>query len=301
MDDLDELDETDTWDRPRRRPGRAPVRTGDRAGEVVEMVGKRVRVRDAAGVEGVWPVRTRVVIGDRVRMDAESVVAVEPRVSTLERSGEGGSQVVCANATLLAIVASATEPPFRPGLVDRLLVAGQAGGMDVALVLNKCDLGMPEEVLAWLALYEDLGYPVFLVSAAQGKGLEPLRELLAKHTTVLVGHSGVGKSSLTNTLVPESARSVGELDAWGRGRHTTISGRIVPLAGGGRLVDLPGIREFGVGHVPRTELRRHFPELAELRCRYRACVHDGEEGCVAEDAITEERLESYRKLLGELI
>jgi ribosome biogenesis GTPase len=298
VDDHDEIE----WDRPRRRSrSPAPALTGHRDGEVVEMVGKRVCVRLEDGTDAVWPVRTRVVIGDRVRLDDESVVEVLPRKTTLERSTDRGIQVVCANASLVVIVSSATDPPFRPGLVDRLLVAAEAGGHEVALVLNKCDLGMPEEVLAWMALYEDLGYPIFLVSATQEKGLEGLRALMARHTTVLVGHSGVGKTSLSNTLLPDHAREVGELDAWGRGRHTTISARSFDLPGCGRLVDLPGVREFGVGHVPRIELQRYFPELVGLGCKYRGCLHDGEDGCVAEEHITEERLDSYRKLLGELL
>lgn len=300
---MDDHDESAAWQSFRRRPraaAAAPLR-GHRGGEVVEMVGKRVRVRLEDGSEAVWPVRAKVVIGDRVKLDAESVVEVLPRATTLERSTDRGVQVVCANATLLVVVSSATDPPFRPGLVDRLIVAGEAGGQQVALVLNKCDLGMPEEVLAWMALYEDLGYPIFLVSAALGKGLDELRALMAQHTTVLVGHSGVGKTSLTNTLLPGMERSVGELDAWGRGRHTTIAARMFDLPGGGRIIDLPGVREFGVGHVTKAELAGFFPELVGLRCKYRGCLHDGEDGCVAEEHITEERLDSYRKLLGEVI
>jgi ribosome biogenesis GTPase len=209
--------------------------------------------------------------------------------------------VLCANATLLVSVNAASHPPFRTGLLDRLLVAASAAGLEAAIVLNKCDEGMEEHDLETLARYEALGYPIFLVSAAQDKGFDPLRELLSRHTSVLVGHSGVGKTSMLRVLVPGNARPVGELDPWGRGRHTTTGGVMLDLPGGGRIVDVPGVREFGLEHVDRVELRQHFPELRALRCRYRDCLHAGEAGCVAEEEVAEDRLESYRKLLEELV
>ena len=156
-------------------------------------------------------------------------------------------------------------------------------------------------MLEKLARYEALGHPIFLVSAVQRKGFEPLAELLSKHTSVLVGHSGVGKTSMLRVLVPGVTRDVGALDPWGRGRHTTTGACLFDLPGGGRVIDLPGFREFGVDHIERTELRRHFPELADLRCKYRTCLHNGEEGCVAEENCEKDRLESYRKLLTELV
>lgn len=261
------------------------------------MVGRRVRVRDL----GVLPVRgAQVVVGDRVIVEGGVVTGHEPRDTELLRGG-GRTRVVCANASLLVSVNATSDPPFRAGLVDRLLVAASAGGMAAAIVLNKCDAGMPSEVLEKLARYEALGYPVFLVSAAQGKGFEPLVALLRSHTSVLVGHSGVGKTSILKVLVPGVERAVGELDPWGRGRHTTTGGILFDLPGGGRIIDVPGVREFGVDHVERRELRLHFPELAEAPCKFRDCLHLGEDGCVAEDLCEEDRLESYRKLLEELV
>lgn len=264
------------------------------------MVGKRVRVRFPAGEDLVLPVKERVVVADTVRVEGGYVVEYAPRSTELLRGG-GRTRVMCANASLLVAVSATHDPPFRPGLVDRLLVAASAARMDAALVLNKCDQGMPSEVLEKLARYEALGYPIFLVSAAQQKGFEPLRELLAQHTSVLVGHSGVGKTSIMQVLVPGVTRAVGELDAWGRGRHTTTGATLFDVPGGGRLIDVPGIREFGVDHIDKTELRRHFPELAAAPCKYRSCLHMGEEGCVAEEFCEEDRLESYQKLMEELV
>ncbi len=265
------------------------------------MVGKRVRVRfsDDAST-AVLPVRAQVVIGDRVTVEEGVVAAFDPRDTELLRGG-ARTRTVCANATLLVSVNAASTPPFRAGLVDRLLVAASAGRMEAALVLNKCDEGMEEADLEALARYEALGFPIFLVSAAHQKGFEPLVELLSQHTSVLVGHSGVGKSSMLRVLVPGVQRPIGELDAWGRGRHTTTGAAMYDLPGGGRVIDLPGVREFGVDHLDRTELRLHFPELATLQCRYRSCLHMGEDGCRAEEVASEDRLESYQKLMEELV
>ncbi len=272
--------------------------------EAVERVGRWVRVRDDRGVEAVLPTRgAHVVVADRVRVAEGLVVETAPRRTVLERTGEtAGVRIVASNADQMLIVAAASDPPFRPGLVDRMLVAAAYGGMTPLLVLNKCDAGMPEEVLEWLARYEALGCPVALVSAQTGQGVDELAALLVGKTSVLLGHSGVGKSTLVARLIPGAVALTGELDAWGRGRHTTTSARMYNLAGGGRVIDVPGIREFGVGQVPRTELRRYFPELLDLPCKFRDCLHLGDEGCVAEAAVTwPERLESYRKLVEECL
>lgn len=268
--------------------------------EVVEMVGKWVRLRYDDGHSARHKVKAEVVVGDRVWLEDDVVVGFAPRRTELRRGGNSGVRVVCANADLLVLVTATQEPPFRPGLVDRMLVAASAGGMEAAIVLNKCDTGMPSEVLDRVARYEALGYPCFLVSAAQKKGLDPLVAALTGRTSVLAGHSGVGKSSLLRALVPGTEREVAQLDEWGRGRHTTTAACRFDLPGGGHVVDLPGIREYGVEFVLKEELRTHFPELAKLHCRYADCLHDGEDGCLADEEIEEGRLDSYRKLLEEL-
>ena len=291
-------------------PGRK--RRGDRKSatgqgewlEVVERVGRWVRVRNARGEFRVLPTRgAHVVVADRVRLDEDVVVETAPRRTSLERTGEtAGTRMVVSNVDQLVIVTASTDPPFRPGLVDRMVVAALAGGLEPMIVLNKCDTGMPEEVLEWLARYEALGYPVFLVSASDGRGVAELRAALVSRSSVLLGHSGVGKSTLVSALVPGAVALTGELDAWGRGRHTTTSARAYDLPEGGFIVDVPGIREFGVGHIPRAALRTYFPELVGLECRYRDCLHTGEDGCVADDELNWiERLESYRKLLEDCI
>jgi ribosome biogenesis GTPase / thiamine phosphate phosphatase len=286
----------------RRRRSRRPAGSGPPTAVVVEMVGKWVRVRHADGATTRHKVRAPVVVGDEIAIEDDEVVGFAPRRTELRRGGNSGIRVVCANADVLVIVTASTDPPFRPGLVDRMLVAASAGEMDAAIVLNKCDLGMPEEVLERIARYEALDVPCFLLSAAQDKGIEALREHLAGQVSVLAGHSGVGKSTLLRALIPGVQRDTGTLDEWGRGRHTTTGACAFELPGGGAVVDLPGVREYGIEFVLREELRTHFPELAELPCKYADCVHLGEDGCVADELVVDEdRLASYRKLLDELV
>lgn len=293
---------------PRRRPRTREPEQRPPVATVVEMVGKWVRIRYDADAHGHCAdarlrVRAEVVAGDRVWVEREGsfdvVAGHAPRRTELRRSGNSGVRVVCANADVLAIVSAAQDPPFRAGLVDRMLVAASAAGMKAAIVLNKCDMGMEEEVLERLAWYEHLGTPVYLLSALQGRNLEEFRASLAGRTTVLAGHSGVGKSSLLRALVPGVDRPAGALDDWGRGKHTTTGACAFDVPTGGVLVDLPGVREYGVGFVLREELRTHFPELRDLPCAYADCAHDGEDGCVADEVCDAQRIESYRKLLEE--
>lgn len=214
------------------RGGQARITASALRGEVIAMVGKQVLVALPGGETRTLQVRTRVVAGDLVVVQGERVAAVEPRRTELERTGESGTRTLCANATLAIAVSSAGDPPFRAALLDRMLVAAEAAGMAAAIVLNKCDLGMDDAVLEDLARYEAIGYPVFLVSAAQGKGVPELAAFMRAHTSALIGHSGVGKSTLAMSLAPGLSLEVGGLDAWGRGRHTTIGGRVIPLPGG---------------------------------------------------------------------
>ena len=192
-----------------RRPGRArapdaPV-DGAALPEVVEMVGKWVRAAWPDGHDVRVKVKDQVVCGDRVVIEDDLVVAHAPRRTELRRGGNSGIRVVCANADVLLIVTATQDPPFRTGLVDRMLVAASAAGMEAAIVLNKCDSGMPEEVLDSIARYEALGVPAFLVSAALGKGFEPLQAALVGKTGVLAGHSGVAEGVAVREVVADVA------------------------------------------------------------------------------------------------
>jgi ribosome biogenesis GTPase / thiamine phosphate phosphatase len=189
---------------------------------------------------------------------------------------------------------------------DRVLVAASVGHLEPTLCINKLDLvedrGVVEEVAA---RYERLGVPVHATSVVTGEGIDGLRELLARAWTAFTGHSGVGKSSLFNLLVPDVDQVVAEIGRFG-GRHTTVAARAVPVPGlDAWLVDTPGVRSFGLGTLAPEELQAHFPELARLACGLDDCVHDGEPDCglpaaVAAGDVHPARLDSYRRLLAAL-
>ncbi|MGH3829700.1 MAG: ribosome small subunit-dependent GTPase A [Pseudonocardiaceae bacterium] len=227
--------------------------------------------------------RTPVVVGDRVGLVGEvsgapdglaRIVRVEERSSVLRRTADDSDpyeRIVVANAEQLLIVASLADPPPRTGLIDRCLVAGYAGGLQPALCLTKRDLASPEAVLE---RYAALELPVLLT--APDLGLDAVVAQLAGRVSVLVGHSGVGKSTLVNRLVPDALRATGVVSAVGKGRHTSSSAVALPLPGGGWVVDTPGIRSFGLAHVRPDDVVRAFGDLAQAieNCP-RGCTHLG--------------------------
>jgi ribosome biogenesis GTPase / thiamine phosphate phosphatase len=254
-----------------------------------------------------------LAVGDQVQFDAEKGVLVDvlPRRTQLARLrsfGKPRPQVIAANADRLAIVTSVASPPFRSGAVDRFLLAAHAGGLEAILVVNKLDLlpeggALPDEICAYDGIV-----PLFAVSAATGAGVAALREALASSTTVLAGHSGVGKSSLVNALEPELRLETGEVSAkWDRGRHTTARAVYLRLPGGAVVIDTPGVREIGTGPVDPDLLGLVYPDIALLAagCRFRDCRHRTEPGCVVRAAVEAGRLRaarlaSYGRLVDEL-
>jgi ribosome biogenesis GTPase len=325
-----------------------PARPARRASSTVslgpepEVVGTVVEVRsadalvahDGAVLRATFPAtamiseqstRRPLAVGDRVRLqptdgDQARIVAALPRRSALTRdvydpSRKGAvhtSQVLAANIDQVIVVCSPAEPPFRPRLVDRYLVAASRDALPAIVCLNKEDLGVPEEVERYLVGYFRLGVPVVRASALTGAGLVELKERMAGKASLLTGHSGVGKSSLLNGLEPGIHLRIGEVSrtaaGQGKGRHTTSVARLIPLSTPDTFViDTPGIRAFGIRGVEARELARHFADIAALarRCAYGDCLHRGEPGCAVavraqHDDFLGERLTSYRGMLEEL-
>lgn len=262
--------------------------------------------------------RGGIVVGDRVSLAGDvsgqpgtmaRVVRVQPRSSVLRRSAEDddpAERVIVANASQLGIVTALANPPPRPRLIDRFLVAAYDAGLDPLLCLTKADLAPPDELLS---AYEPLGIRSVVLSRPAGGQLAgqlaELRELLGGRISVLVGHSGVGKSTLVNTLVPEADRAVGSVSpVTGRGRHTTSAAVALPLPGGGWIIDTPGLRSFGLGHISADRVVSAFPEFADAiaACMPR-CSHL-EQGCGLDEWVAEHggqaeaaRLDSLRRLL----
>jgi ribosome biogenesis GTPase / thiamine phosphate phosphatase len=273
--------------------------------------------------------RAGVVVGDRVALVGDvtgdtgtlaRIVRVEERSTLLLRSAddspEPGSSVerpIVANADQLAVVTALADPEPRPRLVDRALVAAFDAGLDPLLVLTKADLRGPGPFLAGYAALEVPAVVTRVVAGAsepEGRGridgLEALRERLADRVTVLLGHSGVGKSTLVNALVPGAARATAEVnDVTGRGRHTSTSAIALALPDGGWVIDTPGVRSFGLAHVNPDRIVAAFPDLVPgtAECP-RGCSHDEPE-CALDAFVAAggagpagpARLESLRRLL----
>lgn len=239
------------------------------------------------------------------------VVAGLPRDSVLRRPDRlGQPRPVAANIDKVLIVIAPKPQPFA-NLIDRYLVAAENVPLHPLIVLNKVDLldgGGRADLEEMLALYEAISYPVLRVSSKTGEGLDALKAALKDGTSIFVGQSGVGKSALINALLPGVDTLEGALsEAGDKGRHTTTSARLFHFPEGGDLIDSPGIREFGLGHLEPRALLEGFVEFRPFlgRCRFRDCRHEGEPGCrlrqaEEEGAIDPRRMESYRQILQSL-
>lgn len=254
-------------------------------------------------------------VGDdvTVRLDAHGealVVRVGPRRTLLVRTNphlRHRDLAIVANVDVIGIVGAASDPPLRPRLIDRYLVAIERSGAEPVIVVNKLDEAGPDrraELDEQLAPYRDLGLVVHYVSAATGAGLDALSETLQGRRAAFVGHSGVGKSSLVAALGVSDAAAAGDLADHGRGRHTTSTSSLHRLPGGTELIDTPGVRQFGLFALTRRQLRAAFPEFEPFaeRCPYASCAHYEEPDCAVREAaeagdLPWARYDSYRRLL----
>lgn len=329
LDDAD-LDPDDAWDeddirvRPTRRsrprtkirPKHEHAREGfvtavDRGRYTCQVEGEPVTAMKARELG-----KQSIVVGDRAALVGDlsgqpgtlaRIVRIEPRHGELRRSADDENateRVVVANVDQLVVVASVIDPPLRYGFVDRCLVAAYDAGVAPVLCLTKNDLD-PELVEEVRSYYSQLDLTI--VTTRPEEPLDELTALLRDKENVFFGHSGVGKSTLVNRLVPGAGRVVAEVRAIGKGSHTSTSTVSFPLPGGGWVIDTPGVRSFGLAHVTADSILKAFPELEEVAqdCP-RGCTHTPEIGdCALDAAIGPDdpragRLDSFRRVLASL-
>jgi ribosome biogenesis GTPase len=298
-------------------------------GLVYKSTGSWYILRDPSGRS--WNARTKgvlkleditstnpVAVGDwvdfEIESDAQSTALIDqilPRHNYINRQSprhKHQHHIVAANLDQTVLVVTIREPRTSQGFIDRFLVAAEMYHVKPVLVFNKSDLYRAKELQLFEALrdmYQPLGYPVLLVSAEKQEGLAELNAVLKDKTTLLSGHSGVGKSSLLNVLFPGMNRKTQDVSGWsGKGQHTTTFAEMFDLPQGGKIIDTPGMREFGIVDLSKQELSHYFPEMKNRiqSCQFNNCLHSNEPGCAIKDAVNEgliheDRYVSYRTIL----
>ncbi|HVY74427.1 MAG TPA: ribosome small subunit-dependent GTPase A [Puia sp.] len=279
------------------------------------------RMKGALKIDGITSTNP-IAVGDRVKLEFEQddesglmITGIEDRDNYINRQSPAHRHqhhIIAANLDQSVLIATLKDPKTSQGFIDRFLVAGEAFHIPSVIVFNKADLYRQKEMDLFefrRAMYESVGYRVLLVSLLEKKGLQEIGQLLQHKTTLLSGHSGVGKSSFINALVPEMELRTGGISNWsGKGMHTTTFAEMFDLPQwDARIIDTPGIREFGLVDISRQELSHYFPEMRSRLndCQFNNCLHVNEPGCaikraVEEGAIWAERYVSYCAILDSI-
>ena len=270
----------------------------------------RCRIRGRLRLKGVRSTNP-VVVGDEVACEADEggdyvIADILPRRNYVIRRASNlskESHIIAANVDQALLMASLRSPETPTEFVDRFLVTCEAYKVPVTILLSKLDLQDAEAVAEFRAVYVGAGYRVLEVSVREGRGVEEVRELLAGRTTLVSGNSGVGKSTLIQAIDPSLDIRTGEIsESHHKGRHTTTFSTMYPLAGGGAVIDTPGIKGFGLIDIDEAELWHYFPEMMRVApaCRFYNCTHTHEPGCAVTEAVKAgeiawPRYESYLK------
>ena len=273
----------------------------------------RCRIRGKLRLKGVRSTNP-VVVGDEAVCEADGgdcvIVDIVPRRNYVIRRASNlskESHIIAANVDQALLMVTLRSPETPKEFADRFLVTCEAYKVPAAILLSKIDLQDAEAAAEFRAVYEGAGYRVLEVSAKEGRGVEEVRELLAGRTTLVSGNSGVGKSTLIQTIDPSLDIRTGEIsDSHHKGRHTTTFSTMYPLAEGGAVIDTPGIKGFGLLDIDDAELWHYFPEMMRVApgCRFYNCTHTHEPGCAVVEAVKAgeiawSRYESYLKILDD--
>jgi ribosome biogenesis GTPase len=245
-----------------------------------------------------------IAVGDIVEIDPENeledtvmISGIHDRKNYINRRSPSSKRlhhIIASNIDQSLLVATLREPRTSQGFIDRFLIACESFHVPAIVVLNKADLFREKEKMqyeTWKEMYEKIGYTFLLTSTQTGEGIETLRVLLKDKITLMSGHSGVGKSTLINALLPELALKTKDVSGWsGKGMHTTTFAEMFDLPIGGSIIDTPGMREFGLVDIPRQELSHYFPEMRKLlhNCQFNNCLHTDEPDCAVKDAVNQE-------------
>jgi ribosome biogenesis GTPase / thiamine phosphate phosphatase len=261
-----------------------------------------------------------LAVGDEVELEEESEIdtaiinEIYERKNYIVRSSphqRSKIHIVASNLDQSILFATLKEPRTSQGFIDRFLVTCEAFHIPALIVFNKADIYRNKEMAKFeemKAMYEKVGYKVFLTSVINHHGTDEIKALLKDKVTLVSGHSGVGKSSLLNSIFPELKLKTQDVSGWsGKGQHTTTFAEMFDLPFGGKIIDTPGVKEFGIVDIPKQELSHYFPEMRERLndCQFNNCLHINEPGCaikkaVEKEEISVERYVSYHNILGSI-
>jgi len=296
---------------------------------VYKSTGSWYTVKDEAGnwhnarIKGVFKIdditsTNPVAVGDQVEIETEDkientaiITEIKPRQNYINRQSPRSKHqhhIIAANLDQSFLIATLKEPRTSQGFIDRFLVASESYHVQPSIIFNKADIYKKKEqdkFDLWSEIYGNVGYNVYRVSVKENAGIDALLGQVQGKTTLFSGHSGVGKSSLLNAILPNLQIKTQDVSEWsGKGMHTTTFAEMYDLPGGGAIIDTPGMREFGLVDISKQELSHYFPEMrARINdCQFNNCLHINEPGCavkaaVVEGEITEDRYVSYATIL----
>ncbi len=271
----------------------------------------RARIKGKFKIDGITSTNP-IAVGDIVELEMENeleqtamIIEIYERRNYINRKSPHQKyhhHIVAANLDQSMLFATMKEPRTSQGFIDRFLIASEAYHIPSIIVFNKADVYRKKEMdlfEAWKAMYEAIGYKVFLISMEKKEGIEDVKEMLHDKITLISGHSGVGKSTFINYIMPELDLRTEEVSGWsGKGMHTTTFAEMydLPNAGSGKVIDTPGVKEFGLVDISKQELSHYFPEMRILisDCQFNNCIHLEEPGCAVKNAVANEVIHPLR-------
>ncbi|MBP6687362.1 MAG: ribosome small subunit-dependent GTPase A [Lacibacter sp.] len=275
----------------------------------------QARIKGKFKIDGITSTNP-IAVGDKVEIEMENdleqtvmITSITDRHNYINRQSPANKHhhhIIASNLDQSLLFATLKEPRTSQGFIDRFVIASESYHIPSVIVFNKADVYRKKEMdlfEEWQAMYEKVGYKVFLISMETGQGVDEVKTLLKRKTTLLSGHSGVGKSTFINALMPELDLRTEEVSGWsGKGMHTTTFAEMFDLPSdvngedGGRIIDTPGVKEFGLVDISRQELSHYFPEMRVLinDCQFNNCLHLEEPGCAIKTAVSKEEIHPLR-------